>query len=171
MATSLTEEFKKHREPSKEGEDFLNQLEKGIDQDLWKSAGGYWSSASIEIFRSTAMIQLAQTLEGDSLANYQKAWAEVVRDFHKNTWGEKRLEKKEKKPETEEDRTFWELFSYIWILCQAVFVVKTTIFYFGIKSAQEDNSEGRIWLLLAILFSFVSLSWFAYRKSKQKKEK
>jgi len=147
---------------------FLMALENTIAQDLWKSAGGHWSSASIEIFRAKAMEELALRVSGDDRESYEKAWAEVVRDFHREQWGEKRLLKKEKKAPTEEDRTFWELFSYIWILLQATFITKTAVFYFGIKSAQEDDSEGKIYVLLAILFSFISLGWFAYRKSRHK---
>lgn len=171
MTSSIKDEFQKHRQLSQEGADFLVRLEATLAQDLWRSAGGHWSAASIEKIRSEAMIKLASSLKGESLADYQEAWAEVVRDFHRNYWGEVRLLKKEKKPETEEKRIFWELFSYIWILLQATLVTKTAIFYFGVKSAQEDTSEGKIYVLLAILFSFISLAWFAYRKSKAKAER
>ncbi|WP_374074807.1 hypothetical protein [Bdellovibrio bacteriovorus] len=171
MGTSILEDFKQHRQPSPDGEAFLNQLEKSMAQDLWQSAGGSWSQASIDQFRAIAARKLASTVTGDSTEAYQQAWVEVVRDFHLSHWGEVRLLKKEKRPQTESQRIFWELFSYIWILVQAALVMKVVIFYFGIKSAREDTTEGKIYVLLAILFSFISLSWFAYRKSKSKHNK
>lgn len=168
MANSLLEEFIKLKSPSPVGVTFLEQLESSCAADLWQSAGGHWSTDSISAFRSKAIEKLGQALKGESFADYQSAWTEVVRDFHKNYWGEIRLKKKEAKVETEEKKIFWELFAYIWALLQTTFVTKTAIFYFGIKSAQEDSSEDKIYVVLAILFSFGSLTWFAYRRSKKK---
>lgn len=170
MAESLQNLFESHLSPSAAGAEFLNELERNISQDLWKSAGGTWSESSENIFRHMAMEKLAKSVHGTSREDYQKAWNETVRDFHQNYWGEKRLLKKEKKPKTEEQKIFWELFSYIWMMLQATLVVKTAVFYFGIKSANEDSSEGKIYVTLAILFSFVSLFFFAYRKSKNDKD-
>ncbi|MGZ3769381.1 MAG: hypothetical protein ACXVCP_12055 [Bdellovibrio sp.] len=163
--------FVQHHSLSPEGETFLQDLEKAIALDLWQSAGGNWSSISIENIRHIAMEKLAQQLNGESYADFQKAWTEVVRDFHQDQWGEKRLAKKEKKPKTEEDKIFWELFSYIWVLLQTTFITKTVIFYFGITSASEDTKEGKIYVVLAILFTFISLTSFAYRKSRTKVDK
>lgn len=169
MSESLVTEFKQHRRLSPEGERFLVQLEPNIAQDLWKSAGGNWSRESVKHFRQVGMEKLASFSKGETFEDFQKAWIEVVRDFHKDCWGEKRLQKKEKKVQTESDKIFWELFSYIWALLQTVFITKTAVFYFGIKSAQEDTTEGKVYVVLAILFSFVSLAWFAIRKSRKKK--
>ncbi|WII73214.1 hypothetical protein QJS83_04925 [Bdellovibrio sp. 22V] len=167
--TSLPTLFGEYGPLTAETTAFLQQLEKSIAQDLWGSVGGIWSEASINVFRQTAMQKLAEQLQKNPQMKVSEAWTEVVRDFHQHSaWGETRLLKKEKKPETEEDRIFWELFSYIWILLQATFIVKTVIFYFGIKSAAEDSSEGRVYVVLAMLFSVVSLGWFAYRKSRRK---
>ena len=171
MPNSLLEDFKSKKNPSNDGKEFLNQLDKSIAEDLWKSAGGYWSEASIAKFRATAIDMLAKSLTGEARQDYQNAWGLVVRDFHKNFWGEQRLEKKPKKEKTEEQKIFWELFSYIWMLLQAALVTKTAVFYFGIKSAEEDTTEGKIYVVLAILFSFASLMFFAYRKSKKNKDK
>lgn len=170
MTPSLKELFESHSSPSAEGADFLKDLESNISQDLWQSAGGAWSESSENIFRATAMEKLAKSVQGSTRENYQTAWNGVVRDFHQIYWGEKRLLKKEKKPKTEEQKIFWELFSYIWMMLQATLVVKTAVFYFGIKSANEDSTEGKIYVTLAILFSFVSLFIFAYRKSKKDKD-
>jgi hypothetical protein len=167
MKSSLSKELEEYRVPSKEGQDFLGELESTLDQDLWKSAGGHWSEESIQKFRQLSMMKLNFFLKGNSRESYKEAWQEVVRDFHSDFWGERRLAKKEKKPVTEEKKIFWELFSYIWMMLQATLVTKTAVFYFGIKSASEDSSEGKIYVVLAILFSFVSLLWFAYRKSKK----
>ncbi|KYG68191.1 hypothetical protein AZI87_02745 [Bdellovibrio bacteriovorus] len=170
MSHSLKDEFSQYKDLSIEGASFLADLEKTIAQDLWQSAGGHWSLESTKNFRKLAMQKLAAEVQGPSRSDFQSAWISVIRDFHKNQWGEQRLLKKEKKPETKEDKIFWELFSYIWILLQATLVTKTAVFYFGIKSAEEDTTEGRIYVLLAIAFSFISLGVFAYRKSKKKKD-
>ncbi|KYG62007.1 hypothetical protein [Bdellovibrio bacteriovorus] len=170
MGHSLKEEFKLHKDLSVEGADFLADLEKSIAQDLWQSAGGHWSRDSIQKFREIAMQKLASEVHGPSREEFQKAWISIIREFHQNQWGEQRLLKKEKKIETKEDKIFWELFSYIWILLQATLVTKTAVFYFGIKSAEDDTAEGRIYLFLAIAFSVISLSVFAYRKSRKKKD-
>ncbi len=170
MAESLLSIFLKFHSVSKEGEVFLTQLEGTCAQDLWLSAGGHWSSESIQTFRRIAMEKLAEALKGDGAEDYQSAWIEVVRSFHASFWGQQRLPKKEKAPISEEKKIFWELFSYIWIMLQATLITKTAVFYFGIKSAQEDTSEGKIYVGLAILFSFISLIWFAIRKSKKTKQ-
>lgn len=170
MAESLVALFESHKPISPEGTEFLRGLESSIAADLWQSAGGTWSSTSEGRFRELAMGKLANYVQGLKTEDYVRAWREVVRDFHKTYWGEKRLLKKERKPKTEEQKIFWELFSYIWIMLQATLVVKTAVFYFGIKSAEEDTAEGKIYVTLAILFSFVSLFVFAYRKSKKNKD-
>jgi hypothetical protein len=169
MKVSLLVEFKKYREPSLPGEAFLSELDNQIAQDLWKSSGGHWSTDSIDKFKKMGMQKLASGLKGDSHEEYQRAWIEVVRDFHKNQWGELRLIKKEPKPETEERRIFWELFSYIFALIQATLITKTAVFYFGIKSAEEGSDEGKVYVFLAIAFSFISLTLFALRKSRKSK--
>lgn len=171
MKKFLFEELEKHRRPSIEGQAFLNELESTIDQDLWKSAGGIWSQESIVKFQQIAMLKLSLFLKADSREAYKEAWLEVVRDFHRDFWGEKRLAKKEKGPLTEEKKIFWELFSFIWIMLQATLVTKTAVFYFGIKSTEDESSEGKIYVLLAILFSFISLFWFAYRKTRKSDQK
>ncbi len=169
MMTSLLQEITKHRTLAPEAEQFIKALEGTIKQDLWGSAGGYWSEESIERIRATAMTKLNAQLIGGSVADVQQGWTEVVRDFHRSNWGEVRLEKKPVKPETKEQKIFWELFSYIWVLLQATLVTKTAVFYFGIKSAQEDDTSGNVYVILAILFSFVSLGWFGYRRHKKNK--
>lgn len=171
MTKSLYDIFSSHRKASPEGVIFLRELESSASEDLWKSAGGHWSESSIEKIRLTAMKRLAEELLGDSASDYQQSWALVVRDFHTSFWDECRLQKKEKKKQTEEQKIFWELFSYIWMLLQAALVTKTAVFYFGIKSTEDRGTEGKVYVVLAILFSFASLMFFAYRKSKKNKDK
>lgn len=165
MSNSLAAEFQSHQQLSPEGQEFLKHLEKTIAQDLWESAGGHWSSQSIEFFRKTAMTKLSESVSETEGQSFLEAWQSVVRDFHASQcWGEKRLLKKEIKPKTEDQKIFWELFSYIWILIQAMLITKTAVFYLGIKAAEEGTSEGQIYVTLALIFSVVSLSWFGYRK-------
>lgn len=171
MSASLKVLFESHRSASAEGAEFLKELEESIAQDLWKSAGGAWSSSSENIFRDLAMKKLAAQVRGESRQDFLSAWSDVVRDFHRNYWNERRLLKKEVKPKTEEQKIFWELFSYIWMLLQAALVTKTAVFYFGIRSTEDDSMEGKIYVILAILVSFGSLFFFAYRKSKKQDAK
>lgn len=117
------------------------------------------------------MKKLAAQVRGESRQDFLSAWSDVVRDFHRNYWNERRLLKKEVKPKTEEQKIFWELFSYIWMLLQAALVTKTAVFYFGIRSTEDDSMEGKIYVILAILVSFGSLFFFAYRKSKKQDAK
>ena len=167
--TTLLEEYQKQESPSALVQVFLKTLENHIDEDLWKSAGGFWSEASIQKFRETAMQKLAKKMQGRPGKEPVDYWTEVVRDFHSDYWGEVRLPKKEKKPQTEEQKIFWELFSYIWVLIQAALIMKTVVFYLGIKSAQDEGvADGKWYVFLAIAFSFLSLSFFAYRKYRKK---
>ncbi|HEY1078903.1 MAG TPA: hypothetical protein VGE46_02365 [Bdellovibrio sp.] len=167
--TTLLDEYQKNESPSAEVQVFLKSLETQIAEDLWKSAGGFWSEASIQKFRETAMLKFAAKMHNPPGRPVQELWIEVVRDFHGDYWGEVRLEKKEKNPQTEDQKIFWELFSYIWVLIQAALIMKTVVFYFGIKSAQEEGvAEGKWYVFLAIAFSFLSLSFFAFRKYRKK---
>lgn len=165
----LIDLFQDYRKVSSEEGAFLESLEKGIGEDLWKSAGGHWSSASIEIFKKKSMELLNNEIESKKIS-MPEAWPLVVRDFHQAHWGESRLSKKEVKPQTQEQKIFWELFAYIWALIQASLITKTAVFYFGINSAAQDSESGRIWVVVAIAYSFLSLMWFARRHSKKKSE-
>lgn len=165
----LIDLFLENRKVSSEEEAFLESLESGIAEDLWKSAGGHWSSESIDNFKKKAMDCLSAEMANRNIS-ISEAWPFVVRDFHQSYWGEIRLAKKEVKPQTQEQKIFWELFAYIWALIQASLITKTAVFYFGINSAAQDSESGRIWVVVAIAYSFISLMWFARRHSKKKSE-
>lgn len=167
MSESLLNQFESHKAISAEGADFLLSLENTIAQDLWESAGGTWSETSENIFRRMAMEKLSKHVRGARREDFEKAWIEIVREFHQDYWGEKRLLKKEKKEKTEEQKIFWELFSYILISFQALLITKTAVVYFGMSSAREGSTEGKIYLVIAILFLVLTLIIFAYRKSKK----
>ena len=144
---------------------FLQARENNISQDLWQSAGGFWSQSSILKFRSIAMQKLAVLLPSDPTPqDMEKQWAKVVRDFHQTQWGEQPLPKKEKLPLTPEQKTSRELLSYIIVLVQTTFITKTIILYFGINKDDSSDSNMALWLALAIGFSFLSLTFFAFRK-------
>lgn len=168
---SLLKNFSVYQKASPEGEAFLERLETSIDQDLWKSFGGHWSSKSIRQFRMLAMQNLAKSLSPTStFFDYEQAWKQVVRDFHQTAWGEKNLAQKEPKPQTQESKIFWELFPYVWTFLQATIFMKLVIVYFGLRSVDETAEPlPKIYVVLAILFSFGSLGLFAYRHSKKEK--
>lgn len=166
---SLLDHYQNTEIATSEVQMFLKILETQIAEDLWKSAGGFWSDSSIQKFREIAMHKLALLMRAQPERTMPELWVEVVRDFHSDCWGEVRLGKKEKKPQTEEQKIFWELFSYIWVLIQAALIMKTVVFFFGIKSAQEEGvAEGKWYVFLAIAFSFLSLGFFAFRRYRKK---
>ena len=160
--------------------EFLQRLEDSITDDLWKSVGGHWSEASISAFRQQAMAKLVAFYNMETQGEILTLWVKVVRDFHREAeaaasgstarpvWGELRLAKKEKKPFTEEQKNSRRLFMYIWAMMQTAIVTKTAIFYFGLKSAEEGTTEGKIYVSLAIATTVVSLSFFAIRNYREK---
>ncbi len=160
--------------------EFLRRLEDSIADDLWKSVGGHWSEASVSAFRHQAMAKLVELYSAEPQEGILNLWVKVVRDFHReaeaassgsmsgSVWGERRLEKKEKKPLTEEQKNSRRLFMYIWAMMQTAVVTKTAIFYFGLKSAEEGTTEGKIYVSLAIATTVVSLSFFAIRNYREK---
>ena len=164
--TSLKDLYLKHcATPSSQEIDFLQSLEGSIAEDLWKSAGGYWDDEQLARMRERAMEMLAQKQPGQQI---DEAWITVVRSFHQDKFGQVPLAKKPVKALTQEQKNSRELFFYLWVLLQATLVTKTIVFYFGIKSAKEGTVEGKLWVILAILFSIGSLTFFAYRNYRKK---
>lgn len=116
------------------------------------------------------MRKLAASLPGDSFEEYRAAWLQLIRGFHEDAWGEKNIPRKEKKPQTRESRIFWELLPYVWTFLQATLFMKLVIVYFGLRSADETAEPlPKIYVILAILFSFGSLGWFAVKHWRKEK--
>lgn len=146
---------------------FLSELEKTIADDLWKSAGGHWSKDSILFFREEAMRQLVNEFSNGNV-EILNAWQNVVRSFHakqksKYYWGQQALLVKEKVPLSSDQKNSRKLFMYIWAMMQTAIVTKTAIMYFGLKSAEEQTTEGKIYVSLAIASTVVSLTYFAFK--------
>ncbi|MNK12116.1 hypothetical protein D3C87_301730 [compost metagenome] len=96
------------------------------------------------------------------------AWNDVVQDFKNNKyWGFTVHQEEQSEKRVNVTR---ELFAYIWTMVQALIIMKVVIFYFGLKSASEAEPMDMVWLVLAIAFSFSSLFFFAWRKSRRKKK-
>ncbi len=147
---------------------FIESLESTIADDLWKSAGGHWSLASQQFFREKSLRHLALASDAQETAeSLNLKWTEIVRDFHQNYWGEKRLPKAEKKVLTDEQKISRELFSYILLLLQTTLVTKTLVLYFGLHSSDSTESSLTFWLILTACFSLSSMSYFIYRQHRK----
>ncbi|MNL31021.1 hypothetical protein D3C87_1527900 [compost metagenome] len=116
---------------------------------------------------ASAAKNLAQNLSAG--AEKDAAWSLLETNFKENSyWGFPTQKEKSNAPRT---NTVKELAIYTWTMIQAFLVMKTVIFYFGLKSASDDESKygaNTLLLLLAISFSFSSLLFFAWRKNRQK---
>lgn len=160
-------------------EEFFSTKEPQLQSDLWGSLGGHWSPESIAFFKSKAFERLKK--QSDILKSQDQVdvvltteqwnalWIETIRDFHRTRgWGQVPLLKAPPKVLSEEQKQSREIFSYIWALLQAALITKTAIVYYGIKSTEEEGGTSQYWVVFWIFFSFSSLMFFAYRKSKKK---
>ncbi|MBS1972565.1 MAG: hypothetical protein JSU04_19820 [Bdellovibrionales bacterium] len=131
---------------------------------------GYFSNETKEHLAREGAGRLGRALAARSgavnLSEIQEEWQKIVRDFHQaRYWGQSTQRQKPPKILTEDQKRTRELFPYIWAAFQALIVMKLVISYFGLESADSDETP---WLLyLAIAFSFCSLVFFAWRKHKK----
>ncbi|MGZ3803993.1 MAG: hypothetical protein ACXVB4_07285 [Pseudobdellovibrionaceae bacterium] len=152
-----------------EAQAFIEALSKQQKQDFASIGGGYFSSESQEFIAKEAASILAKSISEMKLSEIgretlQVEWQKIVTDFYQHQyWGQVPQLKKPAKVLTEEQKRTRELASYIWAAFQAWIVMKLVIFYFGLEAADEPQ-ETHWWLYLAILFSFGSLIFFAWRK-------
>lgn len=148
---------------------YLQELSKQQKSDF-SPTDGYFSNEAKEILAREGARRLAQALTARGsvidLPEIQEEWQKIVTDFHKASyWGQSTQRQKPAKILTEEQKRTRELFPYVWIAFQALIVMKLVISYFGLESADSDETP---WLLyLAIAFSFCSLVFFAWRKHKK----
>jgi hypothetical protein len=72
--------------------------------------------------------------------------------------------------ESENPKEKSHLGMYIWMLVQSAVVMKIVILYFGQKMAAEEDSASLPYFLVALIFSFSSLLWFAWRQHRREQE-
>lgn len=154
---------------SPELQKFLQELSRQHKSDLTPTEG-FFSNENKEAMARKAAEQLAVALHsygpGLLVHEAQAEWKKLVVDFHRSDyWGYETQKQKPPKVLSEEQKRTRELFPYLWTAFQALILMKLVIFYFGLESADSDETP---WFLyLALAFSFGSLAFFAWRKYKK----
>lgn len=151
---------------------YLLIIEGNFAQDFSTSGRGYFSfdneSLIAEHACSLAKEKLRSTNVPISENVLKTCWNEVVTDFHrKNFWGFLPQAKKPTAALTEEQKTRREMWPYIWVLIQSGIILKTVVYYFGLRSSEDPTPENRIYLILALCTSAGTLVFFAWRKSRK----
>jgi hypothetical protein len=155
-----------------EAERYLDVIEANFADDFSTSGRGFFSledqAAIADKAYSMAKLRLQEVqppISGDVLRQY---WNEMVTDFHRqNFWGFSTQGQPPKKELTEEQRTTRELWPYIWVMIQSGIILKTVVYYFGIKSSNDPSPENVFFLTLALVTSAGTLIFFAWRKSRK----
>ncbi|WP_413578286.1 hypothetical protein ACLVWU_07065 [Bdellovibrio sp. HCB290] len=157
---------------STESQQALIEAQKNFRDDFVTSRG-FFTEQDEKALRTMAFEKLDQVLlkSGSTSVTAQQlreTWNSVVADFHRNNyWGFKPTFEKRPKVQTEEKRIFKEMFPYIWVIIQSSIILKTAVYYFGIRSSNEPTTENRIYLILALATSAGTLIFFAWRKSRK----
>jgi hypothetical protein len=135
-------------------------------KDMTTHLNFYFSHEAREEITIRAAKELArQVSEGTALT---QAWQNVIRDFLQNNyWNQVQQSKKPVQKKTEEQKIFWKLFKYIWIVIQSTIILKIAIYYFGLEGASHPDQVNPNWVWLFFGFSVCSLGFFAYRNHKQ----
>ncbi len=172
MVENLVRKPLSHLQLTQEARSFLGEMIRNLPQDFAPDRPGYYSHESRELLYAEAARRLAHRLSATSgsidFAELRSAWTEVVVDYHRNNnWNYPVSEKKPEKILTQDQETARELWPYIWVLIQSGILLKTAVYYFGINSASEPSRVNTVMLVLALLISFGSLFFFAWRKSRK----
>lgn len=148
-------------------QDSLNKIAETHLQDLINIPGIFFDADTKDFISTAAGRSLAQELSQAPQAELENLWPKVIHSFKNNLyWGFTAHTEEQTQKRTD---IYKELRSYIFILIQAMLVMKVVIFYFGLKSASDASTPDLILTILAITFSFCSLFFFAWRKSRKKK--
>ena len=151
---------------------YLREIEKNLGSDLAAPSNLYYSHETFEQLSQTALEKLKQrlTLQNSpiELATLRQAWHETVTDYyHSNNWGFQPQTAKPPKILTEDDKVRKELWPYIWVVIQSMIILKTIVYYFGIKSSGDPTPLNKALLGLALGTSAFTLIFFAWRKSRK----
>lgn len=157
-----------------EAKAYLKEIDQNLKADFTPGSGLYYSHEDTEKLQNLAFEKLSQKL-GDihqSPIEFQKlrdAWSEVVTDYHRSQhWGFVGQTQKPPQVLTEQQQIRREMWPYIWVVIQSMIILKTIVYYFGIKSSDDPTIENKIYLGLALGTSAFTLIFFAWRKSRHK---
>ena len=147
----------------------LKSIAKNWKADLTTIHTGFFSNEDLEKISKTACEKLALSLAENQQTPLPTHWQKIVESFHRNQyWG---FETQQNKPKLAEPEVKKEsMVPYIISAVQALIVMKLVILYFGIRSAHNENENDTIYLVAALLFSFSSLLFFAWKKGRNIKD-
>jgi hypothetical protein len=157
---------------SAETRSYIKDLAKQQKADFASPMGGYFSLENQEKISQEAALRLSQALQGKSpqeigISEVRGEWQKIVADFYRqNAWGYTTQKQKPPKVLTKDQKIARELTPYIWAAFQAWVVMKIVIYYFGLDAA-DNPDESHVFLYIGLGFSFCSLVFFAWRKSKK----
>lgn len=110
----------------------------------------------------------------ETAAEISQLWNDVCVDFHRNQyWGFSPTLKDNphRVPLIQFTAVEKELFPYVWAFFQAAIAMKVVIYYFGIRASHESSIQNNLFVGFAILFSFSSLFFFAWRHHRKSHRK
>ncbi|QLY26825.1 hypothetical protein [Bdellovibrio sp. KM01] len=154
-----------------EAQKALTETQTQFKQDFTTNRG-FFTEADETALRAMALEKLDQELAKTGTAEInstelRRAWNTVVTDFHHNNyWNFEPTFEKRPKVLTQEQKTFREMFPYVWAVIQSGIILKTAVYYFGIRSSSDPSTENHIFLYLALATSAGTLIYFAWKNSR-----
>jgi hypothetical protein len=129
-----------------DAEKALTESLKNLKQDF-STSRGFFTEADEASLREMALGKLDEELAKTSsvhktAAEVRKGWNAIVTDFHRNN--------------------YWN-FEPTFAVIQSGIVLKTAVYYFGIRSSTDPSTENHIFLYLALATSAGTLIFFAWR--------
>ena len=156
---SLTSDFNF----SSEDRQALELIAKNHLLDLTTNTQGYYDEQLLQQLTQLAAEHLVSRLQAQGNVFSSSLWQDVVTDYHRNGyWGIQKLSAPPVHNESHQTPAR-EMFKYIWIFIQAGILMKAVVLYFGLNAANEESSTNTLFLYLALGFSFLSMSFFAWR--------
>lgn len=155
-----------------EAQAYLKEMEKNLKVDFTPPAGRFYSYEDFEKLTQMAYEKLAEKLQQTpppiEFSVLRDAWAAIVTDYHRSGhWGYGGQTEKPPVVLTEQQQIRREMWPYIWVVIQSMIILKTIVYYFGIKSSDDPTTENKIYLALALGTSAFTLIFFAWRKSRK----
>ncbi|WP_413561036.1 hypothetical protein [Bdellovibrio sp. HCB209] len=155
-----------------EAQKALTETQKNFKHDF-QTSRGFFTEADEMSLREIAFKKLDDELtklgnKTITAPELRQSWNSVVADFHRNSyWNFQPTTAKRPKVITEEKKIFWEMFPYVWAVIQSGIVLKTAVYYFGIRSSSDPSTENHIGLYVALATSAGTLIYFAWSKSRK----
>lgn len=155
-----------------EAEKALTEAQTNFKYDF-QTSRGFFTEEDEKTLREMALQKLDEELvklgpKHVTAAELRQSWNSVVSDFHRNRyWNFHPTFEKRPQVMTEEKRIFWEMFPYVWAVIQSAIVLKTAVYYFGIRSSNDPTAENHLGLYLALATSAGTLIYFAWSKSRK----